>query len=288
MQARINNKTASQVHAKSRERLFSEKPLTAKVQRTSYQDSNIFGYKDQADITVQNSAKGDQRAQRLRQTPTYNSRVFNQVQEGIPVAPHVVDEAVHSPITTRQEQKWMSSVFEGPIIEEVRRKRLDKGDAGQEALFGRDHCEYQSSNVMSAVSGRKTFMKTFVPVRSQKTAEQRKQDEVYGKSVTVYGSNQRSDGTLMANCADWRNPHQTYTNSPVKKGVNSTNNGNAKDRKFGNLESQVVLGDEEKGRLSYNPNLGRATFGSDATWTAQAGTAKLNNNYTSVDTFKKR
>lgn len=60
----------------------------------------------------------------------------------------------------------MSTVFEGPIIEEVRRKRLDKGDAGQEALFGKDRLDYQSSNVMSAIGGRKPFMKTFVPVRS--------------------------------------------------------------------------------------------------------------------------
>jgi len=79
--------------------------------------------------------------------------------------------------------KWHSSVFAGPIVEEVHRKLLGGKDAGQESLFGRDRVEYQSSNVMSAVAGRKTFMKTFVPVRSQKTAEQRKQDEVYGKSA---------------------------------------------------------------------------------------------------------
>jgi hypothetical protein len=44
--------TAEQVHLKSRDRLFNEKPLTAKILRTSYQDSNIFGYKDRQDITV--------------------------------------------------------------------------------------------------------------------------------------------------------------------------------------------------------------------------------------------
>lgn len=44
--------TAEQVHLKSRDRLFNEKPLTAKILRTSYQDSNIFGYKDREDITV--------------------------------------------------------------------------------------------------------------------------------------------------------------------------------------------------------------------------------------------
>jgi hypothetical protein len=41
----------------------------------------------------------------------------------------------------------------------------------------------------------------------------------------------------MANNADWRNPHQTYTNSPTKMGNNGAEKFNAKDRKFGNLES---------------------------------------------------
>lgn len=39
-------------HAKSRERLALNRPLTASVTRTSYQDSNIFGYKDSFDGTV--------------------------------------------------------------------------------------------------------------------------------------------------------------------------------------------------------------------------------------------
>jgi len=45
-------RTASQVHTTSKERLFRDRPNTAKIQRTSYQDSNIFGYKEQEDITV--------------------------------------------------------------------------------------------------------------------------------------------------------------------------------------------------------------------------------------------
>lgn len=211
--ARLNNKTAEQVHAKSRDRLFNEMPLAAKVQRTSYQDSNIFGYKDQDDITVQNSAKRQQAGSRLRNTATYQSRVFDALDGSY----KHFDEAVRTPSTTRLEVKWQSTVFDGPIIEEVHRKRLGQKDAGQESLFGKDRVEYQSSNVMSSVSGRKTFMKTFVPVRQQKTAEQRKQEEVYGKSAQVHGVNKRSDGTLMADNADWRNPHQTHTNSPIKK-----------------------------------------------------------------------
>lgn len=92
----------------------------------------------------------------------------------------------------------------------------------------------------------------------------------------------------MPDNADWRNPHQTHTNSPIKKSATQIEL-NAKDRKYGNLDSNVVFGEDSgKEKLSYNPNLGRATFGSDATWTAQAGTAKIINVYDKVDTFKKR
>lgn len=98
----------------------------------------------------------------------------------------------------------------------------------------------------------------------------------------------------MANCADWRNPHQTYTNSPTKS---SNNNGaekfNAKDRKYGNLESQVPIGDEvaelkNSDKPNYNSAAGKAAFGTSADWSHQAASAKLNNVYQKVDTFKKR
>lgn len=42
--------------AKSKDRLNMNTPFAAKVQRASYQDSNIFGYKDTKDPTVQSSA----------------------------------------------------------------------------------------------------------------------------------------------------------------------------------------------------------------------------------------
>lgn len=96
----------------------------------------------------------------------------------------------------------------------------------------------------------------------------------------------------MANCADWRNPHQTYTNSPSKSG---NNNGaekfNAKDRKYGNLESQVPLGEElqkNSDKPNYDLTAGKAAFGTSADWSHQAASAKLNNKYQKVDTFKKR
>lgn len=106
--------------------------------------------------------------------------------------------------------------------------------------------------------------------------------------MIVHGGGKKSDGTLMANNADWRNSQQTHTNSPLKKC--QTIEMNAKDRKFSNLDSNVEFGDQaalaHKG--IYDHNIIRSTFGTDATWSAQAGSAKLNNSFSRVDTFKKR
>ena len=77
-------------------------------------------------------------------------------------------------------------------------------DAGQESLFGKEKCDYSSSNVMSATTGRKVQVKSYVPVRSQKTADQRKNEEFHGKTINTNGK--KNDGSLMADCADWRNP----------------------------------------------------------------------------------
>jgi hypothetical protein len=47
--------------------------------------------------------------------------------------------------------------------------------------------------------------KVWKPVRQQKTAEQRKNEEFYGKSANTYGTGKKKDGSLMVNNADWRN-----------------------------------------------------------------------------------
>ena len=84
--------------------------------------------------------------------------------------------------------------------------------------------------------------------------------------MIVHGGGKKSDGTLMANNADWRNSQQTHTNSPMKK--SQTTEMNAKDRKFGNLDSNVEFGDQ--GALThkgiYDPKIRRSTFGTDASW----------------------
>ena len=46
--------------------------------------------------------------------------------------------------------------------------------------------------------------------------------------------------------------------------------------------------DSNQGKYAYNASSSKAAFGTDATWTTMAGTAKLNNNYSKIDTFKRR
>ena len=119
-------RSAQQVHAKSRERLALEKPLTGKITRASYQDSNIFGYKDQNDATIQPPARVEPANLRQRNSGTYQSKAFDHLDGSY----KGLDEATHHPSTTRKEDKWASSVFDGPIIEESTRKKLGRVDAG--------------------------------------------------------------------------------------------------------------------------------------------------------------
>ena len=46
-----------------------------------------------------------------------------------------------------------------------------------------------------------------------KTAEQRKNEELHGKSVINHGTGKKLDGSLMGAQADWRNTQQSHTNS---------------------------------------------------------------------------
>lgn len=57
---------------------FAEKPQKAQVQRASYQDSNIFGYKHESSGTVQPSAVGQGRQVDVRNTGTFSSQAFGE------------------------------------------------------------------------------------------------------------------------------------------------------------------------------------------------------------------
>lgn len=183
--------------AKSRDRIFADNPLTSKVQRASYQDSNIFGYKGEEDPTVQGSASRNNRDTRIRQNPTFSSRIFAEAGS---------DETQRPPSSTRKEENWQSSVFAEPFIEKPTRKKLGGPDAGVDTLFGKDQCDFGNTSNNMPVIGNPKKAKKWAPVRAQKTAEQRKNEELYGRSAAVYGTGKKGDGTLMANGADWRNP----------------------------------------------------------------------------------
>ena len=75
-------------------------------------------------------------------TSTFQSRAFDNLDGSY----KALDEADRHPSTTRKEMKWLSHVFDGPIIEESRRKKLGREDAPQESIFGEDKAEYSSSN----------------------------------------------------------------------------------------------------------------------------------------------
>ena len=117
----------------------------------------------------------------------------------------------------RNEEKWRSTVFDGPIVEAPNRKKLGPSDAGTNKLFGEDRVDYgnKSNNMPMLQQPKKSKWK---PVRKEKTAEQRKNEELYGRSAVKYGVGKKGDGTLMANGADWKNPNVAAVNSPVKRG----------------------------------------------------------------------
>lgn len=55
------------------------------------------------------------------------------------------------------------------------------------------------------ILGRKKEVKKWKPVRQEKTAEQRKQQELYGRTIVECGVGKKRDGSLMGAGADWKN-----------------------------------------------------------------------------------
>ena len=82
--------------------------------------------------------------------------------------------------------------------------------------------------------------KQWVPVRKEKTAEQRKNEELHGRSATNHGVNKKNDGQLMASAADWRNLQQTHTNATIKGASTNRQDSPPKDKKHGNLQSRIL------------------------------------------------
>ena len=112
----------------------------------------------------------------------------------------------------RVESACKSSIFEAPLEGVPERKRktvIKQNDAGVEGLFGKERQEFVSKN-QALVSLAKQQNKKWTPVLQEKTAEQRKREEVYGKSG-AQGGGKRGDSALMSSVSDWRNPQQKHT-----------------------------------------------------------------------------
>ena len=187
----------SRMHeARSTERIFRQNPLRSSVTRASYQDSNIFGTKGGDSATVQQSAASEAGQGKIRNNNTFTSRIFY---EPIPEQSEGPESSCRITDTQR------STVFAGAEQEKPRRKKLGGADAGTESLFGDQRVDFDNkSNTMPILSAKKG--KVWKPVRQQKTAEQRKNEELYGKSAVIHGTGKKKDGSLMVNNADWRNP----------------------------------------------------------------------------------
>ena len=68
-----------------------------------------------------------------------------------------------------------------------------------------------------ALLGVKKEYKKWAPVRQDKTAEQRKNQELYGRTLASHPPGKKADGSLMAGGSDWKNTQQTHTNCSIKK-----------------------------------------------------------------------
>ena len=67
---------ASRKLANKRNNFLADKPLQTKAARASYQDSNIFGYKNPDVGTVQASATAAQKQTAMRSSNTFASQAF--------------------------------------------------------------------------------------------------------------------------------------------------------------------------------------------------------------------
>lgn len=94
---------------------------------------------------MQGSA-ADSKAIRSRYNPTYNSQVFREEvgQE---------DDGERARSKNRHDDKWQSTVFEGPVPEKSKRKKLGQADAKVDELFGKDKCDFENKSNAMAVIG---------------------------------------------------------------------------------------------------------------------------------------
>ena len=157
--------------------------------RASYQDSNIFGYKNSENGTVQPNSVGPGKQINQRQSNTFASQAF-----GDGDAPQN---------RQRDQNTFKSGIFGSDITENAGRKRLGGASSGTSNLFGDDKPDYSRSNHNGMIEAPKALHR---PERAVADARDAKAREVYGNSATAYGFNKnKRDGALMSAGADWTN-----------------------------------------------------------------------------------
>lgn len=101
--------------------------------------------------------------------------------------------------------------------------------------------------------------------QKQKTAEQRKQEELYGNTVKKHQVGKKGDGTLMGAGADWRNLNQTHTNAKTRN--QDSHSQNAMEKKHKNLQSSILAHTEEKNeQMTFDPEQGKAQYATVSGW----------------------
>ena len=76
-------------------------------------------------------------------------------------------------------------------------------------------------------------------------ANERMMKELYGENAAIAAK--KGDGSLMSSAADWRNPHQTYTNKyeRSKKAIIDDELADRKERKANELQSNVLTHEDD-------------------------------------------
>ena len=178
------------------------------------------------------------------------------------------DGAIHHPITTRQEKNWSSNVFAGAKPDAARRKNLARGDAGRGGLYGDEHEDWNKKQNFAGAFKRDTQPKYLV----EAAANERKMKELYGEKAQNAGK--KGDGSLMTSSADWRNPHQTYTNqyNSTQKGIIDDELPDRKERKVAELSSNILTHEDENLRneryAAFDRSKKREFQASNASWSA--------------------
>ena len=98
----------------------------------------------------------------------------------------------------------------------MRKTTIKQNDAGTEGLFGKEKQEFASKN-QALVSLARSQNKKWTPVLKEKTADQRKREELHGKTSQTHACGKKGDAALMSSASDWRNPTQKHTQGAERR-----------------------------------------------------------------------